>query len=134
MLFVKKSTLEKMLDGVKNEYDSSTVVHKQKMYMWNSEGNPLYDINNIPNSFDLPDIISETMGLYVSKKKSILENSVRVSGNILLVDVDVIESTDINYEDDYLMSKSIANGLPYDSEYLEGVLELSKEYKKIKYG
>ena len=47
MLFVKKSTLEKMLDGVKNEYDSSTVVHKQKMYMWNSEGNPLYDINNI---------------------------------------------------------------------------------------
>lgn len=134
MLFVKKSTLEKMLDGVKNEYDSSTVVHKQKMYMWNSEGNPLYDINNIPNSFDLPDIISETMGLYVSKKKSILENSVRVSGNILLVDVDVIESTDINYEDDYLMSKSIANGLPYDSEYLEGILELSKEYKKIKYG
>lgn len=134
MLFVKKSTLEKMLDGVKNEYDSSTVVHKQKIYMWNSEGNPLYDINNIPNSFDLPDIISETMGLYVSKKKSILENSVRVSGNILLVDVDVIESTDINYEDDYLMSKSIANGLPYDSEYLEGVLELSKEYKKIKYG
>lgn len=134
MLFLKKSTLGKMLDDIRNGYDSSTVVHKQKMYMWNSKGQPLYDINNIPNSFDLPDVVSETMGLYVTKKKSLIDTNIRVSGKISLVDVDVIEATDINYEDDYLMSQSIANGLPQDSEYIEGVLELSKEYKKIKYG
>jgi CMP-N-acetylneuraminic acid synthetase len=63
--FIKPETIHKGIDILKTNtaFDSVVMVKSEKQYRW-ERNIPLYDIDNIPNSKDLPDTVTETMGLY----------------------------------------------------------------------
>ena len=68
--FIKPETIDNAIKIIKKNknYDSAILMKKDKYYFWN-EGIPSYDINHIPNSKDLPETITESMGLYIIKKE-----------------------------------------------------------------
>ena len=64
----KIETIQAGIVLVKNKtYDSALLVKREKLYTW-IDGEPSYDVNNIPNSVDLDETTIETMGLYIIKR------------------------------------------------------------------
>ena len=109
--FIKKETIKKGIDILKTKkYDSVVLVKKDKQYLWN-DSKPLYSTDKIPNSIDLPETIVETMGLYISTKEASMESKKRYSGNVYLLEAEVIESIDVNYPSDFKLANYIAAGL-----------------------
>jgi CMP-N-acetylneuraminic acid synthetase len=110
--FIKINTIE---NGIKvllenEEYDSVVAVRREKFYLWNN-GKPVYDINNIPNSFTLEDTIIETMGLYIIRKNALLSTRRRIGNRPYLLNVSPVEAIDVNYPEDYELAKFIAKGM-----------------------
>lgn len=63
--FIHPETIKKGVESVMSGvYDSACTVRDDKLYTWTKAG-PSYDIQNIPNSVDLPTTTVETMGLYI---------------------------------------------------------------------
>lgn len=110
--FIKKETIQKGVDILKNhpEYDSVVLVKKEKQYTWNENG-PIYDKNNIPNSIDLPDTVIETMGLYIVRSDIAHQNKQRFGDNVYLLEAEAIEAVDVNFPDDFQLAEAIAKGL-----------------------
>lgn len=110
--FIKAETIDK---GIKvllenQNFDSVVAVRREKMYLWD-EKKPLYDLNNIPNSFTLPDTIIETMGLYIIRHEALVKTRRRIGNNPYLLSISHLESIDINYPDDYRFAKIVERGL-----------------------
>lgn len=93
--------------GVK--YDSSLLVREDKLYTW-KDGKPVYDIENIPNSKDLPSTIIETMGLYAVSRKAALSTKRRIGNNPSLLMASPLEATDVNWPEDFEFAQLIAAG------------------------
>lgn len=112
--FIRIKTIEKgiqlLIDN--EQYDSVVAVRREKLYLW-KDSKPVYDINNIPNSFTLDDTIIETMGLYIIRKEALFKTRRRIGENPYLLNVSSIEAIDINYPDDYELAKYIARGMMY---------------------
>lgn len=111
--FIKESTIKKGIDILKSsdEYDSVVLVKREKQYTWNeTSGKTNYDIENIPNSFNLPDTIIETMGLYIVKKDAAHSLKKRIGEKPYLLDAEAIEAVDVNYPDDFELANFIAAG------------------------
>lgn len=125
MAFLKKSTLEKAIEFVQQGYDSAFAARKEAFYLWNDDG-PAYDLHNLPNSFTLPKLTIEGMGLYVVRRKALLDNRLRISGKYAIVETDNYESIDIDYPEDLDFVRTIANGLPRDSPYICGISQYAK--------
>lgn len=73
--FIKKETIEK---GIKilienDMYDSVVAIRKEKQYLWQN-GKPVYNINRIPNSYELEDTINRIDGTLYCKKRGSFEN------------------------------------------------------------
>ena len=81
-------------------YDSAVLVKKDKLYTWNENG-PSYDVNNIPNSFNLPDTVIETMGLYIIRRDSALKTKRRIGEIPLQLFASPLEAIDVNYPEDF---------------------------------
>ena len=63
--FLKPDTLQRAIEILSSEgavFDSVCAVRSEKQYTW-CNGFPAYCLEKIPNSVDLPDTISETMGI-----------------------------------------------------------------------
>lgn len=103
--FVSIDTFENCVEFVKSgKYDSAFSVKSVKEFLW-KDLNPInYDLNNIPRTQDLPNIYSETCGLYVFKKETIVKCNRRIGSNPYLCEVDEIESIDIDDEFDFNMA------------------------------
>lgn len=110
--FIKPETIKKGVDILINnkEYDSVVLVKKEKQYTWNNEG-PNYDIDNIPNSKDLPDTIIETMGLYIVRADSAKKYKKRIGNNPYSLEAEAIEAIDVNYPTDFYLAETIARGV-----------------------
>lgn len=131
MPFLSKNTLEKAIKKITDTgHDSAFTALKEKLYLWSKSG-PKYDIQNIPNSFDLETTIIEGMGCYVTTKESILNNKTRVGKNPAIIEMDKFESIDIDYPEDLELARSIARGLGFDSPYTSGINSMLKA-KNIK--
>lgn len=119
MPFLSKETLHRCLYAIKKEhYDSIVCVGKEHYYLWDEEKcMPLYNIKQIPNSFDLKPTIFETMGLYMITKEAHKKNNRRIGENYKVIDVNKFEQIDINYPDDLELAIAIERGLGADSEY-----------------
>jgi CMP-N-acetylneuraminic acid synthetase len=108
--FIEKDTIYKGIEKIKNnDFDSAVLVRKEKLYTWNSIG-PNYDIENIPNSFNLDDTIIETMGLYIVKKQTALETKRRIGNKPYLLEASALEAIDVNYPEDFELANLIAAG------------------------
>ncbi|MCP4135911.1 MAG: N-acylneuraminate cytidylyltransferase [bacterium] len=120
MIFLKKETIEKALDKIKEGYDSAFAVSKEQCYRWGDDG-PKYDLKNIPNSFTLPTTIIEGMGFYVTKKEALFETRLRVAKKYAMIEIDCFEAVDIDYPIELEFARSIAKGLDRNSEYTSGI-------------
>ncbi|MGV8162443.1 MAG: cytidylyltransferase domain-containing protein [Candidatus Nanoarchaeia archaeon] len=92
--------------------DSVFTATMNKLYLWNSNGKPInYDINNIPNSFNLPDTIVEAMNLYVIRKETLQKTKRRIGDKPFILPIPQIESLDINTLEDFKFAEIVYRGL-----------------------
>ncbi|HXT11675.1 MAG TPA: cytidyltransferase [Candidatus Angelobacter sp.] len=110
--FIKIETIEKAVDILKTDsrYDSVIAIRKEKQYRW-LQGKPTYDIQHIPNSSDLEDSVIESMGLYVVRRETALATKRRIGNAPYLIEIDPLESVDVNWPKDFEMANLIAIGL-----------------------
>jgi CMP-N-acetylneuraminic acid synthetase/regulator of RNase E activity RraA len=108
--FIEKDTIQKGIKAIlENDFDSAILIQKEKLYTWN-EKEPNYDMENIPNSFDLQDTIIETMGLYIVKKEIALKTKRRIGNKPYLIEASPLEAIDVNYPEDFELANLIAAG------------------------
>ena len=108
--FIEVSTIQSAIDAIKLEgYDSAVLMQKEKQYTWNDNG-PNYNIENIPNSKDLPWTNIETMGLYAVRRDVALSNKKRLGQNTKKIYGNKLECIDVNYPDDFELANLIASG------------------------
>ncbi len=111
--FIKPETIDNAIKILKssNEYDSAVLMKKDKFYFWDKKHKPTYDINHIPNSKDLPEILIESMGLYISKKETAQKTQRRFGDNPYLIFGDLEELIDVNNPEDLIFAQTYAKGI-----------------------
>lgn len=110
--FIRVETIERAIHILKTDpsFDSVVAVRKEKQYRWHN-GQPVYNIEHIPNSCDLEDNIIESMGLYAMRRDAALETNRRIGRRPYLLEIDPLESVDVNWPQDFEMANLIAIGL-----------------------
>tara|TARA_B100000287_G_scaffold374417_1_gene374236 strand:+ start:413 stop:1060 length:648 start_codon:yes stop_codon:yes gene_type:complete len=90
-----------------NDFDSVTSVTEVKNHLW-LDGKPLnYDLNNVPNSQDLPDVVKLNYGITIIDRE-VMKNLKRVIGNNPgFYKLNEIESIDIDTEYDLFIAEQI---------------------------
>ncbi len=123
--FIKPETIEHAIGILKANqgYDSVVAIRKEKQYRW-KDSKPIYDIDHIPNSIDLEDTLIETMGLYVMRRDAVLNLKRRIGDKTYLLEVDPLESIDVNWPQDFELANLIAIGLREQERRLFNNLEL----------
>ena len=108
--FVNKSSIERGLVAVlSGKYDSAFAVKKIQDFMWKN-GKPLnYSLDNIPRTQDIEPIYCETSGFYIYEKEIIEKYNRRIGFNPFLVEVNEIESVDIDESEDFEIADAIYN-------------------------
>ena len=111
--FIKPKTIDNAIKVLKNskEYDSAILMKKDKFYFWDKNQKPIYDINHIPNSKDLPETLIESMGLYISKKESAIKTKRRFGDNPYLILGSLEELIDVNNPEDLIFAQTYAKGI-----------------------
>jgi len=90
-----------------NDFDSVTSVTEVKNHLW-LDGKPLnYDLKNVPNSQDLPDVVKLNYGITIIDRE-IMKKERRVVGNKPgFYKLNDIESIDVDTEFDWLIAEKI---------------------------
>jgi len=115
--FVKEETIKTAIDILIQQpaNDSVVLVAKEKRYRWEN-GLPLYNLEHIPNSVDLPDDIAEAMSLYCVKREAVLATKRRIGNSPYLLFADPMERIDVNTEEDLSLARTIGAGLIAEEE------------------
>ncbi|MFN9368670.1 MAG: cytidylyltransferase domain-containing protein [Planctomycetia bacterium] len=109
--FVEPETIERAVDAVlKNPQVDSAVLCRSDKYYWWRDGRPAYNIDNIPNSVDLPAEMSEAMALYVVRREAALQTGRRVGERPAVIIGKPLELVDVNTEDDLKLAEAIVRG------------------------
>ena len=108
--FIKKKSIEKGLQAVvSGHYDSAFAAKKLQDFLWKDNMPLNYNLNNIPRTQDLPVIYMETSGFYIYKRDVIRQLNRRIGDNPLVVEVNEIESIDIDEAEDFIIADAIFN-------------------------
>lgn len=110
--FISPQSIEKGLQAVlQQRFDSAFAVRKIQTFLW-KDGKPFnYNLNNIPRTQDLPPIFEETSGFYIYRSEVITELNRRIGDNPYMVEVNAIESCDIDTQEDFDVANAIFKGL-----------------------
>ncbi|GHT92335.1 hypothetical protein FACS1894140_4200 [Spirochaetia bacterium] len=122
--FISKESIKKGISVLleKPEYDSVVMVKKDKLYEWKDNKPAYYVDGRIPNSVDLPDTLSETMGFYISRREVAINDKRRVGDHPYLLEASPIEAVDINTLPDFEMAEKISKGLQSEeAQYFESI-------------
>lgn len=108
--FISKDSIEKGLNAVINEgYDSSFAAKKIQDFLW-KDGKPFnYEMDSIPRTQDIPPIYEETSGFYIYKNEIMTKLNRRIGNNPYIVEVNEIESIDIDEPEDFVIADAIYN-------------------------
>lgn len=108
--FIKPESIRKGIEAVLNkDYDSAFAVKKLQDFMW-QDGRPMnYELNNIPRTQDLKPVWLETSGFYIYEQQVINQTGQRVGNKPFLVEVDEIESIDIDDKIDFEIADAVYN-------------------------
>jgi len=108
--FIKAESIEKGLNAViSGEYDSSFAAKKLQDFLW-KDGKPFnYALDNIPRTQDLPPLYEETSGFYIYRSEVMTKLGRRIGDKPYIVEVEEIESVDIDEPEDFLIADSIYN-------------------------
>ena len=92
---------------LQNDFDSVVSVSEVKNHLW-LDGKPLnYDLNDVPNSQDLPDVLKLNYGITIVDR-DVMKNEKRVVGhNPGFYKLNEIESIDIDTELDFFIAEQI---------------------------
>lgn len=108
--FIKPETIDDCIETfLKNisTHDSLGTVTLQKHHMW-KDGKPLnYELNNQPNSQDLPEIYSLNFGCCLAKRETILEHKNVLGIKPMLHILKDIEVIDIDTPLDFFIAEQI---------------------------
>lgn len=107
--FTRTESIDKCIDVVieDNEYDSAFTVDKIQTFMW-EKGKPLnFDPSNFPRTQDLEPIYMETSGAFVFSKHVFETYNRRIGVTPYLVEVEPIESCDIDTEYDMTVAQAL---------------------------
>ncbi|MFA4887112.1 MAG: hypothetical protein WC595_02785 [Candidatus Nanoarchaeia archaeon] len=118
--FLSQSTIDEAVFRliVKKEHDSVFAARREKMYLWNADSTPRnYNPMHIPNSVDLPATIIETMSLYAIRKATLLSGKSRIGKTPHILPIPLIESIDINTEEDFAFAELVIRGLQQGELY-----------------
>lgn len=99
----------------KDRFDSAFSVKRHHTRFYNSDGT---DMNHnrkvlIPTQ-DLDPIFEENSCMYIFTKKSLFENNARIADNAMLFEMSDIESQDIDWPDDFIITELIMKALYLD--------------------
>jgi CMP-N-acetylneuraminic acid synthetase len=101
-----KTAIEYFLNS---NYDSLTSIDVIKNHLW-LNGKPLnYDLNNIPNSQDLPDVKRLNYGISIIARESMLKNRSLIGNNPGFYELDHFESVDVDTPFDFFIAEQINN-------------------------
>lgn len=106
--FIKSESIIKGIEAVKTEqYDSSFAVKKLQDFIWKA-GKPFnYELDNIPRTQDLDPLYVETSGFYIYEKQVIEKKGRRIGDSPCMIQVDEIESVDIDEKEDFDIAEAI---------------------------
>lgn len=106
--FTTAESIDKGINKVKSgKYDSAVAVRKMQEFLWEN-GKPVnYNVKNIPRTQDLKPLFVETTGLYIFTKNVIQFNRSRIGDKPFMLEVSLIEATDINNPIDFVLADSI---------------------------
>lgn len=111
---ISVETIDRCIDvflenSEKYGYDSFFTVVEMQEYLWASKNfNPInFDLQKLPNSFELEPILMETHGLYGIFTDILIKKKNRVGDKPYLVKISKLESFDINVEEDIEILKGI---------------------------
>lgn len=109
--FIEAATIDNaILQLMENKsYDSAILMKKDKYYFWDSN-EPKYNKLSIPNSKDLPETYTESMGLYICKKEAAMSTNRRYGDNPLMIFGKLHELIDVNTEEDLEFAETYAKG------------------------
>lgn len=112
--FVKPGSIEtgiaKILEG---KYDSAFAAKKVCDFFW-KDGKPMnYQLDAIPRTQDLPPMWQETSGFYIYCREIMVEKKRRIGDNPFIVEVDEIESIDIDEPIDFEIASVIGDKFFY---------------------
>lgn len=108
--FISQKSIESGLTVVMNgKYDSAFAVKKIQDFLW-KDGAPInYNLDDIPRTQDLQPLYMETSGFYIYKSEVINQMNRRIGNSPCLIEVDEIESIDIDEEIDFKIADAISN-------------------------
>ncbi len=110
--FITAETMTRATKALKasKTADSLVAVQKKKQYIW-AKGRPAYGEGRIPNSVDLPDIVIESMGLYmVRRAKGKPKPKCRFGEKVEFFNLTDEEAFDVNWPDDLALAERICAG------------------------
>tara|TARA_R110002050_G_scaffold67197_6_gene145557 strand:+ start:842 stop:1504 length:663 start_codon:yes stop_codon:yes gene_type:complete len=100
------SAIKHFLDS---NYDSLTSVDVIKNHLW-LDGKPLnYNLDNIPNSQDLPNVERLNYGISIITKESMLKNKSLIGNNPGFYKLNHFESVDVDIPFDFFIAEQIYN-------------------------
>ena len=91
------------------KYDSAFAAKKLQDFLW-KDGAPFnYRLDNIPRTQDLEPLYEETSGFYIYRENVINNLGRRIGSTPYIVEVNEIESIDIDEADDFLIADAVFN-------------------------
>lgn len=106
--FISAASISKGLKAVQSgEYDSAFAAKKLQDFLW-KDGRPFnYELNNIPRTQDLEPLYEETSGFYIYRENVITDMNRRIGDHPFIVEVNEIESVDIDEAEDFEIADAI---------------------------
>lgn len=119
--FVSIKSFERGIEAVVNNgYDSAFTVKKLQDFIW-KDGKPFnYKLDSIPRTQDLEPLYIETSGYYIYKRNVIVEDNRRIGNKPYLVEVNEIESSDIDVYNDFFIADAIQYYKQHEDVIYEG--------------
>lgn len=91
------------------KYDSAFAAKKLQDFLW-KDGAPFnYRLDNIPRTQDLEPLYEETSGFYIYRENVINNLGRRIGSTPYIVEVNEIESIDIDEAEDFLIADAVFN-------------------------
>lgn len=108
--FISAESIRKGIVAVNSgNYDSAFAAKKLQDFLWKDETPLNYQLDNIPRTQDLPVIYMETSGFYIYQSLLITNFGRRIGNNPYIVEVNEIESIDIDEPEDFEIADAIYN-------------------------
>ena len=108
--FISKESIEKGIDAVASGMnDSAFAAKKLQDFLW-KDGKPFnYSLEDIPRTQDLPPLYEETSGFYIYDSSVINDLGRRIGQKPYVVEVNEIESIDIDENEDFDIADAVFN-------------------------